>query len=234
MPFEIRKSGDRGSFDFGWLKTAHTFSFGDYHDPKHMGFRVLRVINEDFVSPGQGFATHAHRDMEIITYVISGALEHKDSMGNGSVIQAGDVQYMSAGSGVTHSEFNHSKSEDVHLFQIWIRPHQTGATPRYDQKHFAPSQKRDQFCLMASEKGESGSISIRQNARIFCAEISAQKSLPFKIEENRFAWVQVVKGNGKVNGQALQSSDGLSVNEVSSLDFQAGPDGLEVLIFDLP
>ncbi len=230
---KIRKSNERGSADHGWLKAQHTFSFADYYDPSFKGFRVLRVINEDRVEPAQGFGTHGHQNMEIVTYVISGALEHKDSMGNGSVMKYGDVQYMSAGSGVTHSEFNHSKGEVVHLLQIWIFPNISGATPQYAQNHIESSAKKGRWKLIVSPDGADASIAIRQNAKIFSRIFSAHESAAYSLEEGRGAWVQIVKGNLELNGQPMSDGDGAAVESEAELKFKCTSE-TELLLFDLP
>lgn len=228
----IRRAADRGHFDHGWLDTYHTFSFGDYYDPAHMGFRQLRVINEDRVHPGRGFATHGHQDMEIMTYVLDGALAHKDSMGNGSVIRPGDVQRMSAGTGVTHSEYNHSKSEPVHLLQIWILPERRGSEPSYEQKAFPEGERSDTLRLIASRDGRDGSVTIHQNVDVYATILTQVKSVRHELRPGRHAWVQVARGNVTLNGQALQQSDGAAVSLESTLDI--APQGpAEILLFDL-
>ena len=230
---QLRKSKDRGYFDHGWLQTYHTFSFADYHDPDFMGFRALRVINEDRVQPGQGFGTHPHRDMEIITYVASGELEHKDSMGNGSVIRAGEVQYMSAGTGVTHSEFNPSKAEPVHLLQIWIHPNQRGCEPRYDQKIFSTAEKLGKVRLVVSEIGEKGSIAIRQDTRIYASVLQPGREVSHELSPDRHAWIQIVEGGLLVNSQNLSDGDGAAVSGEKVLNFAALKAPTELLLFDL-
>ena len=229
---KIRKAEERGHFDFGWLNTYHTFSFGDYYDPRNMGFRSLRVINEDFVHPGRGFPTHGHRDMEIITYVLEGALEHKDSMGTGEVIRPGEVQKMSAGTGVHHSEYNHSKSEAVHLLQIWIIPDETGIKPAYEQKRFEDEEKRNRLRLVAAPGGGEDLISIHQDARLYAALIDPSQQIAHELEDNRHAWVQVARGAVEVNGQLLNQGDGASISEKKRLSI-AGRESAEILLFDL-
>jgi len=229
---EPRLSKDRGYADHGWLKAKHSFSFGDYYDPEHMGFRSLRVINEDRVAAGEGFPTHGHRDMEIVTYVLEGALEHKDSMGNGSVIRPGDVQYMSAGSGVTHSEFNHSKQDSVHLLQIWLLPNAAKLPPRYDQKSFA-SELSGRLRLIASPDGAEGSVAIRQDARIYAARLDEGKTVAATLAPGRHAWVQVALGELEVNGRTLSAGDGARISEETALDFKSRQPGTEFLLFDL-
>jgi redox-sensitive bicupin YhaK (pirin superfamily) len=230
----LRKSKDRGFFDHGWLKTYHTFSFGDYMDPRFRGFRSLRVINEDWVQASDGFGTHGHRDMEIVTYVLQGSLEHKDSMGNGSIIKPGDVQYMSAGTGVEHSEFNPSKNEAVHLFQIWIFPDKKDYTPRYDQKNFSKEQKQDRLLRIVSHDGKEGSIAVRQDVQIFASLLSHGKTVTHSLPTGRFGWVQLASGALKVNGVQLEPGDGASVSmqDESSIQFE-GIQDCEFLFFDL-
>ena len=229
----LRRAQERGHADHGWLRTWHTFSFADYHDPDHMGFSALRVINEDFVAPGQGFGTHPHRDMEILTWVLEGALEHKDSMGNGSAIKPGEMQYMSAGTGVTHSEFNHSKDESVHLLQIWILPDETGARPRYGQKSFAGALKPGGLCLLASPDGRDGSIAIRQDARVLAARTPAPREFAIDLGAQRSAWLQVARGGLRVNGEALAQGDGAAIQNEKKLAIATEKDA-EFLLFDLP
>lgn len=230
---QIRKSDDRGFVDHGWLKARHTFSFADYFDRLHMGFRVLRVINEDRIAAGKGFGTHPHHDMEIITYVIEGALEHRDSMGNGSIIRPGEVQYMSAGRGVTHSEFNPSKSEETHLLQIWILTAEKGAPPRYAQQRL-PQPRPGELTLIASPDGANGSIAIRQSAKLFVGKLESNESLTVPFTRGRYGWVQVVRGNLTVNGIALSQGDGAAISEEGELNWVAGAGGTECLFFDLP
>jgi redox-sensitive bicupin YhaK (pirin superfamily) len=228
----VRRAQDRGHFNHGWLDTYHTFSFADYRDPAHMGFRSLRVINEDRVAPGAGFGTHGHRDMEIITYVISGQLEHRDSMGNGEVIKAGEVQHMTAGTGVEHSEFNPSATEPVHLYQIWIRPDRHGHTPRYAQRDFSAANKRGKFVSLVSPDGADGSLPIHQDATLYLAEVTPDQPLSFAVRPGRHAWVQVVRGSVEVNGAPLSESDGAAVSEEAQLSFTA-PAPAEILLFEL-
>jgi redox-sensitive bicupin YhaK (pirin superfamily) len=228
----IRKSEERGHFNHGWLNTYHTFSFDQYYDPRFMGFRSLRVINEDFVAAGRGFPTHGHRDMEIITYVLEGALEHKDSMGTGSVILPGDVQKMSAGTGVRHSEYNHSKDEPVHLLQIWIMPDTAGINPDYQQKRFEDEEKRASLRLIASTDGSDGSITIRQDARVFAALLDPSQQVVHELKPNRHAWVQVARGAVEINGQALNQGDGAAASDESQITL-VGRESSEILLFDL-
>ncbi len=230
---KIRKSNERGHANHGWLEAKHSFSFADYYDPDHMGFRVLRVINEDKIAGGAGFGTHPHRDMEIVTYVLEGALEHKDSMGTGSVIRAGEIQYMSAGSGVEHSEFNHSKTEKAHLLQIWILPSEKGAKPRYDQKHFTPEEKRGKLKLLASSDGREGSVAIRQNASIYASILNPGESTRLDLAKGRHAWIQAAKGGVEVNGKILEQGDGAVVSDETTLTFKGTTSNSEFLVFDL-
>ncbi len=230
----IRRGEERGHFDHGWLDTRHTFSFGDYHDPRAMGFRDLRVINEDRVQPGQGFGTHGHRDMEIVSYVLEGGLTHQDSLGTGSVITPGDVQYMSAGTGVRHSEFNASKTEPVHFMQIWIMPSEEGLPPRYDQKRFEAVEKRGRLRLVASPAGDDGSIAIRQDVRMYASLLEPGQSAAITLAPGRHLWVQVLRGGLDVNGQALSAGDGLAASDESAFRFAAsGSAPSEFLTFDL-
>jgi redox-sensitive bicupin YhaK (pirin superfamily) len=226
----IRKSEDRGHFDFGWLDTYHTFSFDQYHDPAHMHWRSLRVINEDRVQPARGFPTHSHRDMEIITYILAGALEHRDSMGNGSVIRPGDVQRMSAGTGVSHSEFNPSEAEPVHLLQIWILPERRGLPPSYEEKHF--SERHGRLRLIASSDGRQGSVTIHQDAQVYAAVLDAGQTAVHALDENRSAWLQVARGTIRLNEMELKQGDGAAVRKGSELRINAH-DQAEVLLFDL-
>jgi quercetin 2,3-dioxygenase len=228
----IRKAGERGHFNFGWLNTYHTFSFGEYYDPEFMGFRSLRVINEDFVGPGRGFPTHSHRDMEIITYILQGALEHRDSMGNGSVIQPGDVQRMTAGTGVSHSESNPSPTEPVHLLQIWILPQRTGLKPGYEQKFFAKEEKQGKFRLIASIDGREGSVSLTQDVSLSAAVLENGQQALHQLAPNRHAWIQVACGSISLNDETLNQGDGAAVSEVDKLTVTAR-EPAEVLLFDL-
>lgn len=229
----LRKSSDRGYADHGWLKTYHSFSFADYRDPKFMGFRSLRVINEDIIAPANGFGTHAHHDMEILSYIISGALEHKDSMGNGSVIRPGELQYMSAGSGVTHSEFNPSEKEAAHLLQIWIFPDRKDLKPQYDQKQFAPERFDGRLNLMASQDGAESSIAIRQNVKIFAAKPRKGEVLEYFLAPERHGWVQLISGKLDINKIALHPGDGAAISEEKSLSLVSLADQTEFLLFDL-
>jgi redox-sensitive bicupin YhaK (pirin superfamily) len=228
----IRKSADRGHFDHGWLDTFHTFSFGDYYDPTQMGFRALRVINEDRVAPGQGFGMHGHRDMEIVTYVLSGALAHKDILGNGEALRPGELQRMTAGTGIRHSEFNPSASEPVHLYQIWLLPRQAGLTPGYEQKAFDAAGRGGRWQLVASPEGAEGSLTIQQDARIFLATLAAGSELAKELNAGRHAWLQVLRGSVTANGIDLATSDALAISEETQLDLRASADA-ELMLFDL-
>ncbi|MEK6594190.1 MAG: pirin family protein [Pseudomonadota bacterium] len=228
----LRKSEDRGHADHGWLNAYHSFSFAGYYDPQEMSFGSLRVINEDRVQPGRGFGTHGHRDMEIITYILDGALEHKDDMGNGSVIRPGDVQRMSAGSGVMHSEFNHSQSESVHLLQIWIAPRITGIRPGYEEKHFAAADKRGNLRLIASPDGRDGSVTIHQDAHVYAALLDTGDAVAHALAAGRKAYVHVARGTVSVNGETLKAGDGAKIVNESRIGFAAAQ-GAEVLLFDL-
>jgi redox-sensitive bicupin YhaK (pirin superfamily) len=230
---QIRRAGDRGHFDHGWLDTRHTFSFGEYHDRRHMGFRSLRVINEDRVRPGQGFGTHGHRDMEIISYVLEGGLAHRDSMGNGSVITPGDVQYMSAGTGVRHSEFNASQTDPVHFYQIWIMPNAEGLEPRYGQKRFDDDAKKGRLRLVASNSEEDGGIAIRQDARVYASVLAPGESVPLELAPGRHLWAQVLRGSASVNGNAVSEGDGVAASGERQFRFEGGAKGSELLVFDL-
>lgn len=228
----IRKSKDRGHFSHGWLDTYHTFSFDQYYDPAHMHWRTLRVINEDRVAPAQGFPTHSHRDMEITTYILSGALEHRDSMGNGSVIRPGDVQRMSAGSGVSHSEFNPSDSESVHLLQIWILPKERGLAPSYEEKSFSEDERRGRLRLVASEDGREASVTIHQDARLYAAILDAGVTVAHVLGANRSAWLQVARGAISLNEMNLTQGDGAAVKDETDLKI-AAREPAEILLFDL-
>ena len=229
---QIRKSDERGYADHGWLRSFHSFSFADYHDPAHMGFGALRVINEDRVNPGMGFGTHGHRDMEIISYVLEGAVEHKDSMGNGSVIRPGDVQRMSAGTGVRHSEFNPSKTEGVHFLQIWIEPGVAGIAPSYEEKHFDAASKRGKLRLVASADAREGSVKIHQDASLYAALVDGVEKIAHTLAKWRRAYVHVARGSVSVNGQALDAGDALKVSGTGEVTLDRGSKA-EVLLFDL-
>ncbi|NEO85956.1 MAG: pirin family protein [Spirulina sp. SIO3F2] len=229
----IRKSDERGKANFRWLNSHHTFSFGEYFDPNHMGFGALRVINEDRVIAGEGFATHSHRDMEIITYVLDGALEHKDSIGNGSVIKPGDVQRMSAGTGIAHSEYNHSRSEGVHFLQIWIIPERRGLPPSYEQIHFDRATDHNQLRLVGSCDGRDGSVVIHQDVNLYAASLTADAHLNHGIDPNRQVWLQLAKGALVLNGQALQAGDGIAIVGPENLELISAAADTELLLFDL-
>lgn len=230
---KVRKADDRGHFDHGWLNTYHTFSFADYYDPEQMGYGHLRVINEDRVKPAKGFGTHGHRDMEIISYVLEGVLEHKDSMGNGSVIRPGDVQRMSAGTGVLHSEYNPSRDELVHFLQIWILPERRGLTPEYEQRNFAAEEMRGKLRVIASRNGQDGSVRIHQDVRMFATTLSTGEEVAYSVPAARRTWLQVARGSLLVNGVPLREGDGASISEEETLRI-TGSDRSEALIFDLP
>jgi hypothetical protein len=228
----IRRSAERGHADHGWLRSQHSFSFADYFDPEHVEFGALRVINEDRVAPGTGFGTHGHRDMEIVSYVLSGALQHRDSMGNGSVMRPGDVQRMSAGTGVTHSEFNASQTEPVHFLQIWIQPSERGTQPGYEQQHFTESRKRGRLCLIASQDGATQSLRIQQNARLYAGLFDGAERATLTLDADRMAYVHVARGIVQINGVALSAGDAAKLRDVGSVDIHHGQDA-EVLVFDL-
>jgi len=229
---KIRRADARGHFDFRWLNTFHTFSFGDYYDPSFMGFRSLRVINEDFVRGGRGFPTHGHRDMEIITYILSGALEHRDSMGNGSIIRPGDVQRMSAGTGVTHSEANPSREEAAHLLQIWILPAEPGLAPSYEQKAFTEDQKQGRLCLVAAADGREGSVTVHQDASVYASVLSKDAEVVHSLTPGRHAWLQVARGEVTLNGELLNQGDGAAISAEEKIAIR-GRENAEVLLFDL-
>ncbi len=229
---KIRLSNERGHTYPGWLDSYHTFSFGEYYDPKHMGFRNLRVINEDRVKPGAGFGKHPHRDMEIITYVLEGALEHMDSMGNSSVIRPGEVQRMSAGTGVTHSEYNNSQTEPVHLLQIWILPEERGIKPSYEQRTFKPEEKRGKLLLVAARDGREGTVTVHQDVDIFVTLLSPGDEVMHRLKQGRHAWVQVARGAVVLNGYPLKEGDGASLSEEEILEMRAN-EASEILLFDL-
>jgi redox-sensitive bicupin YhaK (pirin superfamily) len=230
---QVRKSEERGNANHGWLHSKHTFSFGHYHDPAHTGFGPLLVINEDRVAPGQGFGTHGHRDMEIISYVLEGALEHKDSMGTGSVLHYGDVQRMTAGTGVRHSEFNGSATEPVHFLQIWIQPDVTGIPPGYEEKHFTPESKQGQLRLIASNDGRDGSVLVHQDAAIYATILNGANRIEQPLARGRSAYVHVIRGRVTVNGTALGAGDAAKISDESRITLSQA-DAAEVLLFDLP
>lgn len=229
---QVRKANDRGHFNFGWLDTYHTFSFGDYQDSQHHNFRDLRVMNEDRVNPGQGFGMHPHRDMEIVTYVLSGALEHQDSMGNGSVLKPGEFQRMSAGTGIRHSEFNPSDSEPVHLYQIWLFPERKDIEPSYEQKAFPESERFGRLQLVASHDGREGALKINQDAEIFLTTLDKNAAVSHILAPGRHAWVQVLRGDALVNQTPVSAGDGVAISDESQLTL-AGSDATEIMLFDL-
>jgi redox-sensitive bicupin YhaK (pirin superfamily) len=228
----VRRADERGHANHGWLDTYHTFSFAGYYDPRHMGFRALRVINDDTVAPGRGFGTHGHNDMEIISYVLEGALEHRDSMGTGSVIRPGDVQRMSAGTGVRHSEFNSSKSDPVHFLQIWLLPDREGVEPGYEQTTFSTEEKRGRLRLIASPDGRDGSVTIHADANVYATVLGKGERVELPIAEGRAAWVHVARGDAKVGATTLRTGDGVAIEGESSVTVEGAGDA-EVLVFDL-
>ena len=229
---QVRRADERGHTDLGWLNSYHTFSFGEYYDPRHMRFRQLRVINEDRVKPGSGFPTHSHRDMEILTVVLEGALEHKDSIGNGSVIRPGEVQRMSAGTGVSHSEYNHSKVEPVHLLQIWVLPEQKGLEPSYEQRSFVKKGQPGTWRVIAARDGRAGAVAVHQDVELSIARLAPGERISYRPRPGRHAWVQVARGVVALNGMALKAGDGAAISEEDVLEFRA--DKLsEILLFDL-
>jgi redox-sensitive bicupin YhaK (pirin superfamily) len=228
-----RAASERGGGDYNWLNTRHTFSFNDYYDPKYVGFRVLRVINEDRVQPGQGFGTHGHRDMEIISYVLEGALEHKDSLGHGEVLRPGEFQRMTAGTGVQHSEFNPSKTEPVHFYQIWLLPDRRGHQPSYEQKTFPEAERSGILRLVASPDGREGSLTIHQDALVFLSSLNKEQQVTHALSSGRHAWLQVLRGGVELDGMSLSDGDGAAVWDETSLKVTAaGP--AEIMLFDLP
>ncbi len=229
----IRPAQERGNANFGWLDSQHTFSFGSYYDPNHMGFANLRVINEDKVQPGKGFGTHSHRDMEIISYVLEGELEHKDSIGNGSTIRPGDVQRMSAGTGIAHSEFNGSTKDLVHFLQIWITPEREGIEPSYEQKNFPLAEKQGKLKLVASPDGKDNTVTIHQDANLYVAVLNQGDRVSHNTDKSRSLWLQVAKGAVEVNGRALNTGDGAAVTQETALEVVATADHTEILLFDL-
>jgi redox-sensitive bicupin YhaK (pirin superfamily) len=233
----LRRAADRGHADLGWLDSWHTFSFSSYYDPKHMGFRSLRVINDDRIAAGKGFGTHGHQDMEIITYVLDGELEHKDSMGSGSVLRPGDVQHMSAGTGVMHSEFNHSRSAPVHLLQIWIEPDEAGIPPVYGERNFPVAQRSGQLRLVASRDGRDGSLRIHQDVDLMASLLAPGQTVTHALRPGRHAWVQMAKGSAVVNGAPLSAGDAAAISAETTLRIEgsgAGAGPAELLVFDLP
>lgn len=229
----LRAASERGRSNHGWLESAHTFSFSSYYDARYMGFGPLRVINDDRVAPGAGFGAHGHRDMEILSYVLEGALAHKDSLGNGSVIRPGDVQRMSAGTGIQHSEFNASATEPVHFLQIWIVPDQVGHAPGYEQKYFSAEEKRGRLLLVASRDGREDSVSLHQDAEVYAALLDGDDAVEFALNSGRLAWIQVARGELRVDDQPLHEGDGLALDEPGRVRLDSAR-AAEVLLFDLP
>lgn len=228
----LRQSNERGHANHGWLDSYHTFSFANYYDPQHMGFRALRVINEDWVQPGKGFGTHGHKDMEILTYVLEGALEHKDSIGNGAIITPGEVQRMSAGTGIMHSEFNSSPTQLVHLLQIWILPNQQSLQPSYEQRTFPLEDRRGKLQLIAAKDGDGGAVTIHQDVNLYSAVLQKGDRVSHQLQPNRYAWLQVAGGEASLNGYALKAGDGVAVSEAELLNISTDTDA-EILLFDL-
>ncbi len=228
----LRPSNERGHANHGWLDSYHTFSFANYYDPKHMGFRALRVINEDRVQPGRGFGTHGHRDMEIITYVLEGSLEHKDSIGNGAIITPGEVQRMSAGTGIMHSEFNPSQTEPVHFLQIWILPDRQGLEPSYEQRTFPLEQRQGKLQLIAAKDGRDGAVTIHQDVDLYSAVLQKGDRVSYQLQPNRYGWLQVAQGAATLNGFTLNAGDGVAVSEAELLNINTDG-GAEILLFDL-
>ena len=229
----LRKSEQRGHANHGWLDSYHTFSFAHYYDPDYMGYSVLRVINEDVIAPAQGFGMHPHRDMEIVTYMLAGALRHQDSLGNGSVIRAGDVQRMSAGTGIVHSEFNASSTEPAHLLQIWLLPERDGITPGYEEKHFAPADKHNRLCLVASGDGREGSLKIHQDVALYASCLAAGAHLSHTLQAGRSAYIQLARGTLTLNGEVLVAGDAAAIDTQQVIELVADEDA-ELLMFDLP
>lgn len=229
---QLRRASDRGHADHGWLNSYHTFSFGSYYDPDHMGFRSLRVMNEDRVAAGQGFGTHPHANMEIVSYVLEGALAHEDSMGNGETLTPGEFQRISAGTGVTHSEFNPSEENLTHFYQIWLLPQSEGITPGYEQKRFDDAELKNSLRLVASPNGQHGSLSIHQDAKIYLSKLESGESIEFELASGRHAWLQVLRGAVTLNGQMLGTSDGAAVSDEFLLNIRANSQA-EIMLFDL-
>ena len=230
---KIRRADERGHANYGWLDTNHTFSFNTYYDDRFMGFRSLRVINEDRVLAGEGFGTHGHRDMEIISYVVSGALAHKDSTGGEEILRPREAQRMTAGTGIRHSEFNPSATENVHFLQIWILPEKEGLTPGYEQKYFAPEDQQGKLKLIASRAGTDGSLTINQDVSLYASILAKDEEVSHALEENRYAWIQMVKGSVEINGEFLNESDGAAISDENLLKIKALEDNTEFLLFDL-
>jgi redox-sensitive bicupin YhaK (pirin superfamily) len=233
MTPRLRRARERGFADHGWLRSFHTFSFAEYHDPAHMGFRSLRVLNEDRVAPGGGFGTHPHRDMEIISYVLEGALEHRDSLGNGSIIRPGEVQRMTAGTGIRHSEFNASRTEGVHFLQLWILPARRGLAPSYEQRTFLPEERRDRLRLVASADGREGSVTVHQDVSIRAALLGRERAVTHEVRPGRGVWLHVARGAVRVGGERLVAGDAAAVDERDTLRVEGDEDESEVLILDL-
>ncbi len=229
----LRPAHERGAVNLGWLDSRHSFSFGSYYDPHHLGFGSLRVINEDKIAPGQGFGTHGHRDMEIVTYVLTGSLEHQDSLGHGSIIRPGDVQRMSAGTGIQHSEFNPSSEIVSHILQIWLLPAATGQAPSYEQAHFSPAEKQGRLRLVGSQDGREGSVTIHQAVDLYASLLAAGDRLTHTLAPGHQAWLQVAQGAIRLNGQTLQAGDGAAIAEVPELDLVGQADQSEILLFDM-
>jgi len=229
---QLRPSAERGHANRGWLDSYFTFSFADYYDPRHMGFRSLRVINEDWIAGGGGFGKHPHRDMEIVTYVVSGALEHADSLGTGSVIRPGDLQRMSAGTGILHSEFNHSQTDEAHLLQIWLLPEREGLPPGYEEKNFSPEEKRNRLRVVASRDGREGSLTVHQDVTLYASVIEAGQTVSHALQPGRHAWLQVIRGAVTLNGQPLHAGDGAAVSNETALELAATEEA-ELLLFDM-
>ncbi|OUC13114.1 MAG: quercetin 2,3-dioxygenase [Alkalinema sp. CACIAM 70d] len=228
----LRRSRDRGHANHGWLDSYHTFSFANYYDPAHLQYRSLRVINEDYIAPGMGFGSHPHRDMEIVTYVLQGALEHKDSLGNGAIIRPGEVQRMTAGTGIVHSEFNPSAEESTHLLQIWILPEQANLQPSYEQTYFSPEERSGKLRLIASRDGREGSVTVHQDMNLYAALLQAGEQIQQPVSADRHFWVQVARGTVQINGEVLEAGDAAAIENVTSLDAIAQADA-ELLVFDL-
>jgi quercetin 2,3-dioxygenase len=228
----VHNSNSRGHTKISWLNSYHTFSFGNFYDPNYMGFRALRVINDDTVIPGAGFGTHGHRDMEILTYVLSGALEHKDSIGTGSVIRPGDAQIMSAGTGITHSEYNHSQTEPVHFLQIWMLPKEQGLKPRYEQKTFSPEEKRGQLRLIAAKDGRDGAVTVHQDLDLYASILEKGDVVNYQLKSDRYAWIHVAQGVATLNGKELKTGDGVQVSGEEKLEISTNANA-EILLFDL-
>ncbi|MDJ0843108.1 pirin family protein [Crocosphaera sp.] len=229
----VRQSQARGHANFGWLDSRHTFSFGNYYDPKHMGFGTLRVINDDHVLPGAGFGPHGHRDMEIISYVLEGELEHQDNMGHTSIIRAGDVQRISAGTGIAHSEYNKSTNQPVHFLQIWILPKSRGIEPSYEQKHFSVDQKQGKLTLVASPDGQNQSLTINQDARLYATVLNEGDRIDYRGDSDRLCWLHVAKGSVEINGETLETGDGAAITEEGKINLLGKKDNTEILLFDL-